>query len=57
MLETSGELFMISLTLDIGREIGFLLPDAWSSLPELLCDIFIRTGRETSGTSKYCFEL
>lgn len=36
MLDTSGELFIINLTLEMGSEIDFLLADAWSSLSELL---------------------
>ena len=35
MLETSGELFIISLTLEMGREMFFLLVDVWSSLSGL----------------------
>lgn len=41
MLDTSGELFIINLTLEIGSEIDFLLADVWSSLSELFWDIFI----------------
>lgn len=51
MLDTSGELFMISLTREIGSEMVFLLLDAWSSLSGLFRDIFIKTGRQTGGTS------
>lgn len=51
MLETSGELFIINLTLEIGREMFFLLVDVWSSLSGVFWDIFMRTRRQTGGTS------
>lgn len=35
MLDTSGELFIINLTLEIGSEIVFLFVGVWSSLSEL----------------------
>lgn len=41
MLDTSGELFIINLTLEIGSEIDFLPADVWSSLSGLFWDIFI----------------
>lgn len=56
MLETSGELFIISLTREIGSEIVFLLADVWSSLSELFWAIFVGTRHETSGI-RSCFEL
>lgn len=55
MLETSGELFIINLTLEIGSEIVFLFVGVWSSLSELFWDIFMGTRRELNGTSS-CFE-
>lgn len=46
MLDTSGELFIISLTLEIGSEMFLLLADVWSSFSVVLPDIFKRAQRE-----------
>lgn len=47
ILDTSGELFIISLTLEIGSEMFLLLADVWSSFSVVLPDIFKRAQRET----------
>lgn len=47
MLDTSGELFIISLTLEIGSEMVFLLADVGSSFSGVLPDIFGPAQRET----------
>lgn len=40
ILDTSGELFIISLTLEIGSEMFFLFVDVWSSFSGVFPDIF-----------------
>lgn len=61
MLDTSGELFIINLTLEMGSEIDFLLADAWSSLSELLWDIFMGDAAAAAAArdkrNSSCFEL
>lgn len=47
MLDTSGELFIINLTLEIGSEMVFLLAEVGSSFSGVLPDIFEPAQRET----------
>lgn len=57
MLETSGELFMISLTLEIGREMVFLASDEGSAFSGLFWDIFKKLSGDTHKQkyNNYCF--
>lgn len=55
MLETSGELFMINRTLEMGREIVFLASNAGSSFSGRFCDIFTKLLRDTDKQNhNYC---
>lgn len=47
ILDTSGELFIISLTLEMGSEMFLLLADVCSSFSGVFPDIFTRAQRET----------
>lgn len=55
MLDTSGELFIINLTLEIGSEIDFLPADVWSSLSGLFWDIFIEDAAARVERNSYLF--